>query len=167
MLRRGAEERRPKKVGDYSSRGPSASLAGCGSGRYHASMTDDDGKLRIDKWLWAARFFKTRAQAQEAVAGGRVHVNGERVKPSRNVEAGDTLEITKGEQRFIVVVERLSDRRGPAMAANTLYSETAASRAAREEAAAMRKLLRQSAPHPEKKPDKRQRRHIIRFKDGG
>lgn len=130
-------------------------------------MNNPDEKVRLDKWLWAARFFKTRALAQEAITGGKVHVNGERVKPSRHVEIGDQLAITKGEQRFTIVVQDRSDRRGPAKTAETLYSETAESRKAREEAAAMRKLLRQSAPHPDRKPDKKQRRHIIRFKGGG
>lgn len=123
-------------------------------------------KIRIDKWLWAARFFKTRALAQEAVAGGKVHVNGERVKPSRTVETGDMLEITKGEQRFAIAVVELSDKRGPAREAERLYVESEESRQQREEQAAMRKLLRQSAPHPDRKPDKKQRRHIIRFKEG-
>ncbi|HEX6928340.1 MAG TPA: S4 domain-containing protein [Gammaproteobacteria bacterium] len=128
---------------------------------------DQQERIRLDKWLWAARFFKTRVLAQAAVNGGKVHVNGERVKPARHVEAGDRLEITKGEQRFIVIVEALSGRRGPAKVAEMLYTETDESREAREEAAATRKLLRQSAPHPERKPDKKQRRHIIRFKSGG
>lgn len=129
-------------------------------------MSDESPKTRIDKWLWAARFFKTRGLAQDAVTGGKVHLNGERVKASRNVVAGDRLEITKGEQRFAVDVIAVSDKRGPAKVAEALYAETAASLAEREEAAAMRKLLRQSAPRPEKRPDKKQRRHIIRFKEG-
>lgn len=130
-------------------------------------MNDQNQKIRLDKWLWAARFFKTRGLAQEAISGGKVHVNGERVKPARHVDIGDRLEITKGEQRFTVIVQALSDKRGPAKLAETLYAETEQSRKDREEAAAMRKLLRQSAPHPEKRPDKKQRRHIIRFKEGG
>ncbi|HEX7047042.1 MAG TPA: S4 domain-containing protein [Gammaproteobacteria bacterium] len=129
-------------------------------------MSDPEGKIRLDKWLWAARFFKTRALAQEAVSGGKAHVNGERAKPSRHLEPGDCLEITKGEQRFVVLVERLSDKRGPAKVAETLYTETEESRKRREEAAAQRRLVRQSSPHPERKPDKKQRRHIIRFKSG-
>jgi len=124
-------------------------------------------KIRIDKWLWAARFFKTRSLAQDAVSGGKVHVNGERVKPSRHVEAGDRLEITKGEQRFVIDVQAVAGKRGPASVAEQLYVETDASRGEREERAATNKLLRQSAPHPDRKPDKKQRRHIIRFKEGG
>ena len=128
-------------------------------------MNDDADKVRIDKWLWAARFFKTRAFAQEAVTGGKVHLNGERVKPARNVAVGDRLEVTKGEQRFVVDVLAVSDKRGPAKVAETLYAETEQSRAEREEKMAMRKLLHQSAPRPEKRPDKKQRRHILRFKN--
>lgn len=130
------------------------------------SADEHAAKIRIDKWLWAARFFKTRALAQEAVNGGKVHLNGERVKPSRTVETGDLLEITKGEQRFTVTIMQVSDKRGPASEAGHLYVESEESRRQREEHAAMRKLLRQSAPHPDRKPDKKQRRHIIRFKEG-
>lgn len=129
-------------------------------------MGGNRDKIRLDKWLWAARFFKTRVLAQAAVNGGKVHVNGERAKPARNVDVGDRLEITKGEQRFTVIVEALSDRRGPAKIAEALYQETDESRKAREEGSRMRKLLHQSAPRPDRKPDKKQRRHIIRFKSG-
>src|SRR5438046_8184555 len=87
--------------------------------------------VRIDKWLWAARFFMTRGAATEAVLGGRVHVNGERVKPSKEVRAGDLLEITIRDVRWTVTVTGLADRRGPAKVAATLYEETAESRAAR------------------------------------
>ena len=86
--------------------------------------------VRIDKWLWAARFFKTRSLAATAVLGGRVHVNGERVKPSKVVHTDDVLEITKGPERRTVAVRRLADRRGSATVAQTLYAETGESRAA-------------------------------------
>src|SRR4029450_6575943 len=89
--------------------------------------------LRIDKWLWCARFFKSRAQATAAVAGGLVHVNGERVQPSRAVHVDDRIEITRDEQRFEVVILGLPVRRGPAPEARTHYSETEASVAAREQ----------------------------------
>ncbi|HLU61432.1 MAG TPA: S4 domain-containing protein [Gammaproteobacteria bacterium] len=127
-------------------------------------MNDETSRVRIDKWLWAARFFKTRALAQAAVSGGKVHRDGERVKPSYAVREGDRLTITRGEERFEVVVRGISDVRGPASVAQQLYEETEASRARREEAREVRRLLRQSAPRPEHKPDKRSRRHIIRFK---
>src|SRR5690606_3522892 len=92
----------------------------------------DPERVRIDKWLWAARFFKTRALAIEAVKGGRVQVDGARVKPSRTVRVGDRIEITIGQTRRTVDVRALSDRRGPASVAATLYEETPESRAARE-----------------------------------
>ena len=90
-------------------------------------------RVRVDKWLWAARFFKTRGLATEAVAGGRVHVNGDRVKPARDVKPGDTLEITVQDARWTVVVQALADKRGPAKVAQTLYEETEESKAGREQ----------------------------------
>jgi ribosome-associated heat shock protein Hsp15 len=99
---------------------------------------------RIDKWLWAARFFKTRGLATEAVAGGRVHVNGERVKPAKDVHEGDRIEITIDSVQRVLLVCGLADKRGPAKVAQELYAETDASRAAREQQA----LQRKSAPPP-------------------
>ena len=96
--------------------------------------------VRIDKWLWAARFYKTRSLATEAVLGGRVHVGGVRVKPSRDVKLGETVEITQGPVRRVVEITGLADRRGSATVAATLYTETPESIAAREEAALQRKL---------------------------
>jgi ribosome-associated heat shock protein Hsp15 len=96
--------------------------------------------VRIDKWLWAARFYKTRSLATEAVAGGRVHVGGVRVKASRDVKVGETVEITQGPVRRVVEVTALADRRGSATVAATLYTETPASIAAREQHALERKL---------------------------
>ena len=120
-------------------------------------------KIRIDKWLWAARFFKTRGLATDAINGGHVHVNGHRVKPSRAINEGEEVRIQKGHVEMMVVVQALSDKRGPASAAQTLYEETEASRQAREQQAEQRRLLSQSMHRPERRPDKRQRRHIIRF----
>src|SRR5688572_8552525 len=100
--------------------------------------------VRIDKWLWAARFFKTRAAATEAVLGGHVHVNGVRVKPSKDVRAGDTLRIRRGHVEWTVVVAALADRRGPASVAATLFDETPESAAARAQQALERRL----APPP-------------------
>ncbi len=97
-------------------------------------------EVRIDKWLWAARFFKTRSTATDAVAGGRVHVNGERVKPSKTVHAGDTVVVTIGTLRRTVVVTALADRRGSATAAAALYEETSDSIAAREQHTLERRL---------------------------
>ena len=116
-------------------------------------MTD---AVRIDKWLWAARFFKTRSAATDAVAGGHVHVGGARVKPSRDVRIGETVEITRGEVRRTVVVTELGERRGPAAVAATLYEETAESVAARERQA----LERRSAPRTVGRPSKVDRRRL-------
>jgi len=91
--------------------------------------------VRIDKWVWAARFFKTRSAATEAVLGGRVHVNGVRVKPSKEVRAADTVEVTIGPVKRMVEVTGISDKRGPAGVAATLYAETPESIAAREKSA--------------------------------
>jgi ribosome-associated heat shock protein Hsp15 len=99
--------------------------------------------VRIDKWLWAARFYKTRSAATDAVLGGHVHVGGVRVKPSRDLKVGETVEITQGPWRRTVVVTALGDRRGPASVAATLYEETPESVQAREQHALERKL---SAP---------------------
>jgi ribosome-associated heat shock protein Hsp15 len=96
--------------------------------------------VRIDKWIWAARFFKTRALAAEAILAGHVHLNRVRVKPSKDVRVGDELEIRIGTTQWTVVVLVLSDKRGPAMVAQLLYSETDASRTAREEEVSQRKL---------------------------
>jgi ribosome-associated heat shock protein Hsp15 len=113
--------------------------------------------VRIDKWLWAARFFKTRSAATDAVAGGRVHVAGARVKPSREVRVGETVEITHGERRRTVVVRDLAERRGPASVAATLYEETPDSVAARERAAAERRLTQ---PVFNTRPTKQDRRRL-------
>lgn len=125
-------------------------------------------KLRIDKWLWAARFFKTRSLAAEAVAGGKVHVNGHRVKPARAITAGDVLEIRRGLEEFVVVVEGLNDRRGPAKVASQLYCETPESIAAREDRAAQRKFERMGVRIDEHRPSSRDRRMArkISGKDG-
>jgi len=129
-------------------------------------MNEDSTKLRIDKWLWAARFFKTRSLAADAVEGGKVHLNGTRIKPAKAVSIGDMLEIRIGHFVFVVAVRGLSPRRGPASEAVKLYAETEESRAAREVLAAQ---LKAEAVHGEirqGRPTKRDRRHIIRFTDG-
>lgn len=120
-------------------------------------------KLRIDKWLWAARFYKTRALATEAVAGGHVHVDGMRVKPAREIKPGDRLVINKSPYRFEITVVAVSTRRGPAKLAYTLYEESEASRQQREAIQERRRIERASNPAPSKRPDKRERRRIIRF----
>jgi ribosome-associated heat shock protein Hsp15 len=120
-------------------------------------------KVRIDKWLWAARFFKTRSLASKAVAGGHVHLNGSRIKPSRTVEVGQQLQIRRGQEEFTVDILALSSRRGPAKIAQTLYAETGESITRREEAREQRRLIRAPAARPEGRPDKRDRRKIRRF----
>lgn len=117
-------------------------------------------KIRIDKWLWAARYFKTRAVASQAVDGGKVHVNGQRVKSSRPIQVGDRLEITRGQIHSVIDVIKLSDKRGPAKMAQNLYQETAESIEQRELKSQQRKLLNASMPISQGKPDKHQRRQI-------
>lgn len=118
---------------------------------------------RVDKWLWAARFFKTRNLAIEAVTGGKVHVNDERVKPSRQVRVGDTVSISKGVESFVVCVRGLHTQRRPASEASLLYEETEASRAAREQAQEARRQGYLADPQVDHRPNKRDRRHIRRF----
>ena len=124
--------------------------------------TNDD-KVRIDKWLWAARFFKTRSNATKAVNGGHVHVNGSRVKAARTLQVGDTLTIRRGHVEFEVVVQGLSERRGPAVQARTLYEETAESVEHREQTARERRLQKPLDAPPDRKPDKKDRRKIRKF----
>jgi ribosome-associated heat shock protein Hsp15 len=117
-------------------------------------------QVRIDKWLWAARFFKTRGLATEAVAGGHVQVNGERVKPAKDVRAGDTVELRVGTVPWTVVVAGIADKRGPASVARTLYEETEASRAERERLAAEHRLARPLGADLGPRPTKQDRRRL-------
>lgn len=122
--------------------------------------------VRIDKWLWAARFFKTRSLAQEAVSLGRVRQEGVRIKPSRDVKVGDRFEIERGEERFVVTVKALSAVRGPASVAQTLYEETADSKEKRERAADMRKIAMEPASTIAKgRPTKRDARLLRRVRE--
>lgn len=119
--------------------------------------------IRIDKWLWAARFFKTRSLAQEAVELGRVRLAGQRLKPSRDVKPGDRLTVERGEERFEIFVEKISAVRGPAPVAQTLYRETDESREKRERASEMRKIAMEPASTIAKgRPTKRDARLIRR-----
>lgn len=117
-------------------------------------------QVRIDKWLWAARFFKTRSLATDAVAGGRVHVNDARVKPARELHVGDTVDITVGGLRRTVVVQGLADKRGPAPVAQALYEETAESVGRRERHLAERRLARPLGADLGARPTKLDRRRL-------
>ncbi|WP_423823111.1 S4 domain-containing protein [Salinisphaera sp. SPP-AMP-43] len=122
--------------------------------------------VRIDKWLWAARFFKTRSVASTAVKGGKVELDGHKAKPSSTVRAGQRLQVTKGEVVFEVEIDAVAEKRGPASQAQALYTETQASVERRTEQAAERRAARLSMPRPSARPDKKQRRQLRRFKHG-
>ncbi len=131
-------------------------------------MTDQAEKkdrLRLDKWLWAARFFKTRSLAKAAIEGGKVQLAGQRVKVSKEVCAGDTLQVRQGWDERVVQVLALSDQRRGAAEAQLLYEETAASIARREAESAARKAAGGMIDRPAQRPNKKQRRQIHRFKD--
>ena len=120
--------------------------------------------VRIDKWLWAARFFKTRGKARTAITGGKVHLNGARVKAGRVLSLGDSLRIQRGDEEYNVEISLLSDRRGPAVEAQKMYLEAEESRLKREAAAQDRALQRAARAQRERRPDKKQRRTLIRFR---
>lgn len=119
--------------------------------------------IRIDKWLWAARFFKTRSLATDAVGGGKVKLNGAPTKPARDLKIGDRLDISNSETRWQVTVLGLSDKRGPAPAARLLYEETPESVAAREAEQLRRKFTQEPAAEIHGRPTKRDRRQMDRF----
>ena len=129
-------------------------------------MSEVPARERLDKWLWAARFFKTRSLATVAVAGGKVKLDGVPVKPAREVKPGDELEIAVGEQRWTVVVRGLNEQRRPAPEARLLYEETAASAARRAEQAEQRKLAPAPGAELRGRPTKRAGRMIRRFSEG-
>lgn len=122
--------------------------------------------VRLDKWLWAARFFKTRSLAKAAIEGGKVHSDGRRVKASREVNVGDQLRIRQGWDEKDITVLAVSDQRRGATEAQQLYEETADSRQRREKAAAARKAAGGMLERPVRKPNKKERRQIHRFRDG-
>jgi len=119
--------------------------------------------VRVDKWLWAARFFKTRGLASEAVKAGHVELNGIRTKPAKMVLLGDVLKIKRGMESYTVTLLGLAEKRGSASIAQALYQESEQSMQARQKLNEQRKLLAASAPAPDKRPDKKARRQIIRF----
>lgn len=121
--------------------------------------------IRIDRWLWAARFYKTRGLATEMVNAGHVQLNDVHTKASRMVKIGDQLSISRGPEEFIVHITALANKRGSAALAQSLYAETPASVAARQKLAEQRKLNVATSPAPAKRPDKKARRQIIRFRN--
>lgn len=122
--------------------------------------------VRLDKWLWAARFYKTRAVAREMIEGGKVHYNGQRSKPSKVVELNALLTLRQGNDERTVVVKGITEQRRPATEAVTLYEEAAESIEKREKVALARKLNALTMPHPDRRPDKKERRDLMRFKYG-
>jgi len=141
----------------------------CGQGRFRdargafTAMSESDTRVRIDKWLWAARFYKTRSLAADALDAGKAKLNGERVKPAKLLKPGDVLSIRNGQLSWEITVLALSERRGSAMVASTLYSESDDSRMQRERQSARLKAERIANPFPGGRPTKRARRQIIRF----
>ncbi len=127
-------------------------------------QTDTTRRVRVDKWLWAARFFRSRARAREAIDGGKVHVNGQRVKPGKELALDDMLQIRQGRDEITVLVRRLSDQRRGAPEARLLYEETADSIERRERRAAERRAAG-TPPSTGGRPGKRDRRLIHRFRE--
>ena len=128
-----------------------------------APLAADTDRTRLDKWLWAARFYKHRSAATEAVDGGKVKLNGMAVKPAREVKPGDRIEITQDEDARVVIVRALADKRGPASVAQTLYDETPESAERRQKARELRKLAATPGADLQGRPTKRDRRRIDRF----
>ena len=127
-------------------------------------MAAEITSVRLDKWLWASRFFKTRKDSVEAITGGKVHLNGARVKPSRNVQINDQLQITRNNEKYVVTVVGLNDKRRPAKEAQLLYEEDKKSIEARESEREIRRINNASVAMPSTKPNKKQRRQMDRFK---
>lgn len=126
----------------------------------------ENGKVRLDKWLWAARFYKTRSLAADAIEGGKVELNGERVKRAKNVQLGDEVSVRVGPYEHVVVVRGLSERRGPASVAQTLYEETPESGAARAKLAEQLRMAPPAFVFEERgRPTKKDRRDLSRLRD--
>ncbi|SFU17357.1 heat shock protein Hsp15 [Kosakonia arachidis] len=124
-------------------------------------------EVRLDKWLWVARFYKTRALAREMIEGGKVHYNGQRSKPGKIVELNATLTLRQGNDERTVIVKGVTEQRRPATEAVELYEETAESIEKREKMALARKMNALTMPHPDRRPDKKERRDLLKFKSGG
>lgn len=132
--------------------------------RTHPNAQHTALSLRLDKWLWACRFYKTRSLAKDMIEGGKVHYNGQRVKASKIVEIGAKVLLTQGSDEKTVIVKALSDQRQAAPIAQTLYEETPDSIKERLERSELRKLNLLHAPHPDTKPDKKMRRQLLLLK---
>lgn len=130
-----------------------------------AATNADEHKIRLDKWLWAARFYKTRSLAKEAIEGGKVHYNSQRTKPGKIVETGAQVTLRLGWQEKIVIVDEISDRRRGAPEAQKLYHETEDSVKKREDLAWQRKTMQTAQLPPARRPSKKDRRNIQRFRD--
>jgi len=128
------------------------------------NQPDAPAAVRVDKWLWAARFFKTRAAAQQAVEGGKIRLNGERTKPAKDLKAGDQLIMHIGNYEWVITVMRLSDKRGPAAVARTLYEEDEASHARRAEQISLRRFAADPGQDRSGRPTKRERRQLERWR---
>jgi ribosome-associated heat shock protein Hsp15 len=133
----------------------------------NVGIGEDDQPIRIDKWLWAARFFKTRSLSAMAVNGGKVEVNGARAKPSRAMRVGDQLSVRRGAYEWIVIVKGMARQRGSAAAAGLLYEETEKSKQTREKMAAQMRLERPPEFHVAGRPSKKERRARLRFTKRG
>ncbi|WP_340620016.1 ribosome-associated heat shock protein Hsp15 [Xenorhabdus siamensis] len=127
--------------------------------------SDNDQAVRLDKWLWAARFYKTRSIAREMIDGGKVHYNGQRSKPSKLVELNATIKLRQGNDEKTVTVLALHGQRRNATEAQQLYQETEESIINREKMALARKMNALTMPHPDRRPDKKERRTLIKFKN--
>lgn len=129
------------------------------------NQEQSDNEIRLDKWLWAARFYKTRSIAKAMIEGGKVHYNGQRAKVSKAVEIGATLKLRQGNEEKEIVVTALSDQRRGASEAQLLYQETEKSVKQREAIAFVRKANALSMPHPDRRPNKKERRELVKFKE--
>ncbi|MDD7544110.1 ribosome-associated heat shock protein Hsp15 [Actinobacillus porcinus] len=129
------------------------------------SQDEKDDDVRLDKWLWAARFYKTRTICKEMIDGGKVHYNGQRTKPNKTVEIGATIKLRQGNDEKEIKVTALSTQRRGAPEAQLLYEETAQSVENREKLALARKM--NAMPHPDRRPNKKERRDLLRFKEWG